>query len=81
MLQLTAKFNLARVCEALSEFPQAESIYKAIIVENSKYVDCYMRLGVMARDRGQLHDAATWWKEALSINLVRILSCQYAFSE
>lgn len=69
--QLTCLYNLARVSESLKDFERAEKLYKNIIRQNAKYIECYMRLGVMARDRGQLHDASTWWKEALSINLVK----------
>jgi len=31
-------------------------------------VDCYLRLGCIARDRGQIYEASDWFKEALQIN-------------
>jgi len=30
----------------------------------------YLRLGCMARDRGQIYDASVWFKEALQVNQV-----------
>ena len=30
----------------------------------------YLRLGSMARDRGQIYEASDWFKEALQINQV-----------
>ena len=30
----------------------------------------YLRLGCMARDRGQIYEASDWFKEALQINQV-----------
>ena len=33
-----------------------------------KYVDCVLRLGCMARDRGQIYSASDWFKDALEIN-------------
>lgn len=38
------------------------------ITEHPNYVDCYLRLGCMARDRGQIYEASDWFKEALQIN-------------
>ena len=31
-------------------------------------MDCYLRLGCIARDRGQIYEASNWFKEALQIN-------------
>lgn len=31
----------------------------------------YLRLGCMARDRGQIYEASDWFKEALQINQVK----------
>jgi len=38
------------------------------MTEHPNYVDCYLRLGCMARDRGQIYEASDWFKEALQIN-------------
>ena len=44
---------------------QAEGHYKAILREHPSYVDCYLRLGCMARDREQMYEASDWFKEAI----------------
>lgn len=31
----------------------------------------YLRLGCMARDKGQIYEASDWFKEALQINQVK----------
>lgn len=33
----------------------------------------YLRLGCMARDRGQIYEASDWFKEALQINQVSMI--------
>ena len=33
-------------------------------------IEGYLRLGCMARDRGQIYEASDWFKEALQINQV-----------
>ena len=38
------------------------------IRDNSKYIDAYLRLGCMYRDKGQIFDASDWFKEALQID-------------
>lgn len=65
---VTMRYNLARVYEASFEFDKAESLYKEILREHPKYVDCVLRLGCMARDRGQIYSASDWFKDALEIN-------------
>lgn len=40
--------------------------------EHPSYVDCYLRLGCMARDREQIYEASDWFKEALQKNQVNI---------
>ena len=40
----------------------------------------YLRLGCMARDRGQIYEASDWFKEALQINQVFYDSMQLTTS-
>ena len=40
----------------------------------------YLRLGCMARDRGQIYEASDWFKEALQINQVFYDSVQLTTS-
>ncbi|XP_076339000.1 RNA polymerase-associated protein Ctr9 [Tachypleus tridentatus] len=67
-ISVTTNYNLARLFEALSQFHKAERLYKNILREHPNYVDCYLRLGCMARDRGQIYEASDWFKEALQVN-------------
>ncbi|XP_052800523.1 RNA polymerase-associated protein CTR9 homolog isoform X2 [Mya arenaria] len=67
-ISVTTTYNLARLHEATHEYDEAERLYKTILREHPNYVDCYLRLGCMARDRGQIYEASDWFKEALQIN-------------
>ncbi|XP_054714138.1 LOW QUALITY PROTEIN: RNA polymerase-associated protein CTR9 homolog [Uloborus diversus] len=67
-ISVTTTYNLARLYESLSMFDKAERLYKNILREHPNYVDCYLRLGCMARDRGQIYEASDWFKEALQVN-------------
>ncbi|WAR02159.1 CTR9-like protein, partial [Mya arenaria] len=59
-ISVTTTYNLARLHEATHEYDEAERLYKTILR--------YLRLGCMARDRGQIYEASDWFKEALQIN-------------
>ncbi|CAH1786982.1 unnamed protein product [Owenia fusiformis] len=67
-ISVTMTYNLGRLYEALNEYDKAEKLYKNILREHPNYVDCYLRLGCMARDRGQIYEASDWFKEVLQIN-------------
>ncbi len=68
--RLPDRYNLGRVYESLCLNDKAERLYKDIITMDSgcsNYIDCYLRLGCMLRDRGQIYEASNWFKEALHI--------------
>ncbi|CAM1324980.1 CTR9 (predicted), partial [Pycnogonum litorale] len=67
-ISVTTTYNLARLHEGMYLFDQAEKLYKKILKEHPNYIDCYLRLGCMARNRGQIYEASDWFKEALQIN-------------
>ncbi|KAL0276258.1 UNVERIFIED_CONTAM: hypothetical protein PYX00_003864 [Menopon gallinae] len=67
-ISVTTTYNLARLNESLCLYDKAEKFYKDILKEHPNYVDCYLRLGCMARDKGQIYEASDWFKEALRIN-------------
>ncbi|XP_068973441.1 RNA polymerase-associated protein CTR9 homolog [Bombus flavifrons] len=67
-IAVTTTYNLARLNEALCIFDKAEELYKDILWKHPNYIDCYLRLGCMARDKGQIYEAFYWFKDALSIN-------------
>ncbi|XP_034508171.1 RNA polymerase-associated protein CTR9 homolog isoform X3 [Ailuropoda melanoleuca] len=52
----------------MCEFHEAEKLCKNILQEHPNYVDCYLHLGAMARDKGNFYEASDWFKEALQIN-------------
>jgi len=67
-ISVTTNYNLGRIYEGLFMCDRAEKNYKDTLKEHPNYVDCYLRLGCMARDRGQIYEASDWFKEALQIN-------------
>ncbi|KAG1676690.1 RNA polymerase-associated protein CTR9 [Nymphon striatum] len=67
-ISVTTTYNLARLHECMFLFDLAEKLYKKILKEHPNYIDCYLRLGCMARNRGQIYEASDWFKEALQIN-------------
>eukprot|EP00118_Oscarella_pearsei_P009930 m.58713 g.58713 ORF g.58713 m.58713 type:complete len:1092 (+) comp34825_c0_seq5:588-3863(+) len=67
-ISVTITYNLARLHEASHEHGKAEILYKNILREHPSYIDCYLRLGCIARDREQIYEASDWFHEALQIN-------------
>ncbi|XP_068143351.1 RNA polymerase-associated protein CTR9 homolog [Drosophila tropicalis] len=67
-IQVTMKYNLARLNEAMSSYDVADKLYKEILREHPNYIDCYLRLGCMARDKGLIFVASDFFKDALNIN-------------
>uniref|UniRef100_A0A0K2UHC9 Uncharacterized protein n=1 Tax=Lepeophtheirus salmonis TaxID=72036 RepID=A0A0K2UHC9_LEPSM len=64
---ITVRYNLARVYEVTCLHDKAERLYKDILLECPNYIDCYLRLGCMARDRGHIYEASDKFKDALQI--------------
>merc|ERR1719273_737251 len=67
-ISITIRYNLARVLEALCQHDKAEKLYKDILLECPNYIDCYLRLGCMLRDRGQIYEASDKFKDALQFS-------------
>jgi RNA polymerase-associated protein CTR9 len=65
---ITVRYNLGRVYENFCLHDKAERLYKDILLECSNYIDCYLRLGAMLRDRGQIYAASDRFKDALQIS-------------
>jgi len=84
-IAVTIRYNLARVHESLCHHDKAERLYKDILLECPNYIDCYLRLGCMLRDRGQIYEASDkvifltklyhFITLALSVNNVSGISC------
>ena len=64
----TIRYNLGRVYEALCQHDKAEHLYKDILTDCPYYTDCYLRLGCMLRDRGQIYEASDKFKEPLQFS-------------
>ncbi|CAL8139556.1 unnamed protein product [Orchesella dallaii] len=62
---ITVQYNIARALEALCDYRSAETLYKEILNEHPSYYSCFIRLAVMAREKGNLYDSSTHFKEAL----------------
>lgn len=67
-IAITINYNLARLHEAKHETETASRLYKDILRQHPNYIDCYMRLGCISRDRGQIYDASEWFKESFNID-------------
>lgn len=67
-IAVTMKYNMARLNEAMCSFDVADKLYKDILKEHPNYIDCYLRLGCMARDKGLIFVASDFFKDALKIN-------------
>lgn len=68
-ISVTMTYNLGRLNEAMCIFDKADKLYKDILKEHPNYIDCYLRLGCMARDKGQIFVASDFFKDALKINM------------
>lgn len=64
----TIKYNMGRLHEAKHLSIEAEKTYKEILVQHPMYLDCYLRLGCMERDKGLLFDASDKFKETFRID-------------
>lgn len=63
----TIKYNMGRLYEAQHKLTEAEKTYKNILIQHPMYLDCYLRLGCMERDKGLLFDASDKFKETFRI--------------
>uniref|UniRef100_A0A6G1S7A9 RNA polymerase-associated protein CTR9 n=1 Tax=Aceria tosichella TaxID=561515 RepID=A0A6G1S7A9_9ACAR len=64
-IRYTIEYNVGRLYEAKHELQKAEATYKKILIDHPMYIDCYLRLGCMDRDKGELFDASDKFKETL----------------
>ncbi len=65
---ITVRYNLGRVYETFCVHDKAERLYKDILQDHPHYIDCFLRLGAMLRDRGQIYEASEMFKDALQIS-------------
>lgn len=67
-ISVTMKYNLGWLNEAMCAYDKADQLYKNILKEHPNYIDCYLRLGCMARDKSLILVASDFFKDALKIN-------------
>eukprot|EP00730_Choanoeca_flexa_P012484 TRINITY_DN4319_c0_g1_i2.p1 TRINITY_DN4319_c0_g1~~TRINITY_DN4319_c0_g1_i2.p1 ORF type:complete len:755 (+),score=205.11 TRINITY_DN4319_c0_g1_i2:62-2326(+) len=65
-LLVSIRYNVARTLEAQHRLEEAVQAYKQLKEEYPKYLDCYLRLGCIERDRAHYRQANDYFKEALS---------------
>lgn len=68
-IAVTMTYNMARLFEEMCEFDQSDKLYKTILKEHPNYIDCYLRIGCMARDKGMIFVASDYFKDAQKINM------------
>lgn len=68
-ISVSMNYNLARLFEEMCEYDKADKLYKDILKEHPNYIDCYLRIGCMARDKGLIFVASDYFKDALKINM------------
>lgn len=61
---VTMMNNLARLNEATASFDKADKLYKETLKEHPNYIDCYLHLGCMARDKVLIFLASDFFKDA-----------------
>jgi RNA polymerase-associated protein CTR9 len=65
--RVTLAYNLARLWEDEHNTRRASELYKRILKDHPAYLECYFRLGLMARARGDILEAGEWFKEPMSV--------------
>ncbi|GMR41708.1 hypothetical protein PMAYCL1PPCAC_11903, partial [Pristionchus mayeri] len=66
--RVTIMYNQARAAELLCLFDTAEALYKDVLRKDGHYIDSFLRLGCIARDRGQIYESSVWFKECMGVN-------------
>eukprot|EP00912_Choanoflagellata_sp_UC4_P002435 UC4_evm1s1540 len=64
-IMLTLRYNLCRLLELAHDTETAAEEYKNIIRKHPSYVDCYLRLAGIERDRGFAARASVFYKDSL----------------
>ncbi len=59
---ITISYNLALLHERMGHYEAAIELHKAILTKHPTYIDCYLRLGYLAKDSGHYGEANKWFK-------------------
>lgn len=74
---VTIAFNTARLYEAMGRMQEAKDIYMGILDKHPTYTDCYIRLGVIARNSGLFGDAVKEFENVLKVRKGDIVATSY----
>ena len=74
---VTIAFNTARLYEATGRTQKAKDIYMGIVGKYPTYTDCYIRLGVIARDAGLFGDATEEFEKVFKVRNGDITATSY----
>lgn len=74
---ITIAFNTARLYEATGRTKEAKDIYMGILSKHPSYTDCYIRLGVIARNSGLFREAAKEFENVLKVRRGDITANSY----
>jgi RNA polymerase-associated protein CTR9 len=66
--KITVAYNLGLVFEIRALYENAANIYNAILKQYPEYHDCVLRLGHIARTKGDFKTAAKYFKQVLDAN-------------
>eukprot|EP01135_Chromosphaera_perkinsii_P005243 Nk52_evm12s327 gene=Nk52_evmTU12s327 len=66
-IRVTVTYNIALLEEDMHNYTRSEEMYKEILKDHPKYIDCYMRLGCIYKQLGKKNEAMNWFKEALAV--------------
>lgn len=64
----TIKFNLARVYEEQNNYEAAEQLHRDILKNNPKYIDSYLRIGIIFIKKGLYNEATDLFKDAIGVD-------------
>ncbi|KAK1327237.1 hypothetical protein QJS10_CPA01g01086 [Acorus calamus] len=68
LYKVTTLFNLARLLEQLHDTDQANLLYRLILFKYPDYVDAYLRLAALAKDRNNIQLSIDLIKDALKVD-------------
>src|SRR5690606_1873948 len=63
----TIVFNLARLYEDMHRLQDARRLYLSLLQRHPLYIDCYMRLAILANNDGATAEADRWLKFASTL--------------
>ncbi|KAL0484227.1 RNA polymerase-associated protein CTR9 [Acrasis kona] len=63
----TLVYNFSRILEEMKQTEKAKSLYVALAKQHPNYIECYLRLGIIHNEQGDLEKAIMWCNVASKI--------------